>query len=72
MATKKIRLSQVYVHSGKRYGPGEVEVDEAVAADLDARERKLQGDAQPTARQQAEPADVAPEPAQKAPKARGA
>ena len=46
----KITLSQAYVHDGSFYGPGEVDVSEAAAKDLQARE---------DARKQSEPATLA-------------
>ncbi len=46
---KMIRLSQTYIHSGTHYGPGAVEVDDAVYADLEAREQALRGPEEATA-----------------------
>lgn len=55
----KLNLSQTYIHSGKFYGPGEVEVeDAAVAKDLTAREDDLR------ARREAQTQQVAAPPAE--------
>ena len=38
---KKLILTRTYIHGGKFYGPGAVELDDAVAADLAERESAL-------------------------------
>lgn len=38
---KKLTLTRTYIHGGKFYGPGAVELDDAVAADLAERESAL-------------------------------
>jgi hypothetical protein len=52
----KINLSQTYIHAGKFYGPGEVDVPEDVHKDLKAREDE--------AKEAAKKAEQAPPPSE--------
>jgi hypothetical protein len=42
MATRTVTLSRTYIYNGKLYGPGAVELDEAIADALEAKEPKAE------------------------------
>jgi hypothetical protein len=70
MATRTVTLSRTYIYNGKHYGPGAVELDEAIADALEAKEPKPQAKA--ATEQPAPPAPVTPEVPQKPAKGRRA